>query len=80
MRMLLVATALIGVSVVPALADAPPPHDAKPLSQILLGVENSPNFGYFDEIDWDNGHYEVEYYTNTGTKKEIYIDPVTGIR
>ena len=48
------------------------------MTDLLQGIERSADFGYFDEVEWDDGFYEVEYYTKTGTKKKIYIDPVSG--
>lgn len=78
MRALLAAALLIGVSSTAALADPPPPQDAKPLSQLLQSIEKTADFGYIDEVEWGAGAYEVEYYTKTGTKKKVYIDPVSG--
>lgn len=78
MRTLLVAALLLGLPATGALADAPPPQGAKPMTDLLQGIERSADFGYFDEVEWDDGFYEVEYYTKTGTKKKIYIDPVSG--
>lgn len=79
MRILIIAAVLVAMPAMAAFADSPPPPEgAKPLSQILQGVENSPNFRYFDEIEWEHGSYEIKFYTKDGTRKKIYIDPVTG--
>lgn len=78
MRTLLVAALMLGLASTVARADPPPPAEAKPLSEILRGIEAGADFGYFDEVEWDDGFYEVEFYTKTGTKKKIYIDPVSG--
>jgi hypothetical protein len=78
MRALLAAALLIGMSSTAVLADPPPPKDAKPLSQLLQSIEKTGDFGYFDEIEWETNAWEVKYYTNTGTKKKVYIDPVSG--
>ncbi len=78
MRALLVAVLLIGLPAAHALADSPPPPGAKPLTELLKGIEQSADFGFFDEVDWDDGAYEVEYYLKTGAKKKVSIDPVTG--
>lgn len=78
MRTLLVAALLLGLPATGALADPPPPQGAKPMTELLQNIERSADFGYFDEVEWDDGFYEVEYYTKTGTKKKIYIDPVSG--
>ena len=48
------------------------------MTGLLQGIEKSADFGYFDEIEWDSGAYEVKYYTKTGTKKKIYMDAVSG--
>lgn len=49
------------------------------LSEILTKVEQSSDFSYIDEIDWnDRGYYEIEYYLKNGAKVEIKIDPKTG--
>jgi hypothetical protein len=78
MRTLLVAALLTGMPTAGALADSPPPPGAKPLTQLLQEIEKSADFGYIDEVDWDDGVYEVEYYTKTGAKKKVHIDPVSG--
>lgn len=62
----------------PAAADRSPPVNAIPLSEILEAIEAEPGFRFFDEIEWDDGYYEIEYVTQDGTKRKIYIDPVTG--
>ena len=78
MRFLLSVTAILALSCATALADPPPPENATALSEILQGIEAGADFGYFDEVEWDDGLYEVEFYTNDGTKRKIYVDPVTG--
>jgi len=79
MRTLLIAAALITLASTAAVAaDAPPPQDAQPLSAIVKQVENRPDFAYMDEVEWDHGVYEIEYYTTSGAEVEIKIDPVTG--
>jgi hypothetical protein len=78
MRALLVAALLSGLPTADALADTPPPQGAKPLTELLQGIEKSTDFGYIDEVEWDNGLYEVEYFTKAGAKKKVYIDPISG--
>jgi hypothetical protein len=79
MRTLLAAGLLIGLPSANALAqDLPPPQGAKPLSQLLQTIEKSADFAYIDEVDWDDGVFKVEYFTQAGAKKKIRIDPVTG--
>jgi hypothetical protein len=31
----------------------------------------------FDEVDWNDGVFKVEYFTQAGAKKKIRIDPIT---
>ena len=71
MRVLLVAALLIGLPSANALADTPPPQGAKPLTELLQGIERSADFGYIDEVEWDDSAYEVEYYTKAGGKKKV---------
>ena len=55
-----------------------PPANAKPLSDIARTVEQRANFQAFESIEFDDGVYEVEYYTKEGTEREIRLDPVSG--
>jgi hypothetical protein len=55
-----------------------PPQNAMKLSEIIAKVEQRSNFHYIDDIDWDDGGYEVTYYTNDKAKVEIKFDPVSG--
>lgn len=62
----------------PALA-APPPADAKPLSEILKTIEDRETVAYFDEVEWDDdGYWEIEYVRADGAKVKVRIDPVSG--
>ena len=79
MRTLLVTALLIGVPCANAFAlDNPPPQGAKPLSVLLQTVEKSADFRNFDDIEWEDGVYEIKYYTDAGAKKTIRLDPVSG--
>jgi hypothetical protein len=70
---------LAATTAMAAAAFAQPPADAKPLSQILAGIEAQGDFAYFDEVEWDSdGYWEIEYYRADGGKVEIDIDPVSG--
>ncbi len=54
------------------------PEGAK-LSEIIAKIEQSPDFQYLDEVDWnDRGYYEIEYYMKNDAKVQIKIDPKTG--
>jgi hypothetical protein len=55
-----------------------PPQNGKKLSEIIAKVEQRPDFEYVGEIDWDDGGYEVTYYTTDHAKVEMKFDPVTG--
>lgn len=58
---------------------APPPSNAKPLSEVLRMIEQRDGVTYFDEVEWDDdGYWKVEYYTRDGAKREIRVDPVSG--
>jgi hypothetical protein len=64
----------------PTLA-APPPADAKPLSQILQSLEQQGDVTYFDEVEWDDdGYWEIEYFSKAGTKTKLRVDPISGQR
>ncbi|KQZ32173.1 hypothetical protein ASD50_13870 [Mesorhizobium sp. Root552] len=58
--------------------DRAPPADARKLSEIVAKVEQRDGFRYIDDIEWDDGAYEVTYYTTDKAKVEIRFDPVTG--
>jgi len=59
-------------------ADRYPPPNAKKLSEIVAKVEQRQDFRYISEIDWDDGAYEITYYTTDKAKVEIRYNPVTG--
>jgi hypothetical protein len=58
--------------------DRSPPENGKKLSEIIAKVEQRQDFRYISEIDWDDGAYEVTYYTSDKAKVEIKYDPLTG--
>ncbi|MEO9102133.1 MAG: PepSY domain-containing protein [Burkholderiaceae bacterium] len=58
-----------------ALADKPP-TDIKKLSEIVIMLEKA-GFDPISEIDFDDGHWEVDAYRN-GEKREVHVDPKTG--
>lgn len=58
-----------------ARADKPPP-DVKKLSEIVLMLEQA-GFGPISEIEFDDGHWEVDTYRN-GERRAGYVDPRTG--
>lgn len=58
-------------------ADRAPPDNAKKMSEIVAKVEQRPDFRYISEIEWDDGAYEVTYYTTDKAKVEIRYDPLT---
>ncbi|MFN3938174.1 MAG: PepSY domain-containing protein [Gemmobacter sp.] len=58
---------------------APPPDGAKPLSEIIAGIEASQDVAWIDEVDWDDrGYWKIEFYTPAGAEVEIRVDPVSG--
>ncbi|MFB9971791.1 PepSY domain-containing protein [Pseudoroseomonas cervicalis] len=75
---LLLSGLMLAGAALPVLA-APPPPNARPLSEILRIIEQRDGVVYFDEVEWDSdGYWEVEYYTRDGAKREIRVDPVSG--
>lgn len=78
MRILAVAAVAAALFFSPALADdddRAPASGARPLSQILAEIEAKPDFRYFEDIEWDDGRYEIEYRTRNGGTREIEVDP-----
>lgn len=58
--------------------DEHPPHNAKPLSEILLSLERE-RFGIIFEVEFDDGYWEVEARSAKGEpKRKVKIHPVTG--
>jgi hypothetical protein len=57
--------------------DNAPPQDAKKLSEIVATVEQRSGFRYISDIEWDDGLYEVTYFTVDKAKVEMRFDPVT---
>jgi uncharacterized membrane protein YkoI len=53
-----------------------PPHDARPLAEIIKSVEDQ-KLGTVTEVDYDDGFWEVEVRKG-GTKTKLDIDPRTG--
>ncbi|MDU0340894.1 MULTISPECIES: PepSY domain-containing protein [Bosea] len=73
------AGALLAFALAVGPAVAAPPSNAKPLSQIVAGIEAVSGFASIKEVDWDsNGYWEIEYFKTDGSKVEVKIDPVTG--
>lgn len=73
----------LALAATPALAQtapAPnvPPANGKKLSEIIAKVEQRPGFRYIDDVDWDDGAYDVTYYTTDNAKVEMKFDAVSG--
>jgi hypothetical protein len=78
MLKIVTATAVSFVLVGSAIAqNDEPPQNARKLSEIVAKVEQRHDFRYIDEIEWDDGAYEITYYTTDNAKVEINFDPVT---
>ena len=56
-----------------------PPEGSKPLTEILRPIETRPDFAYFEEVEFEDGKYKIEYYTKAGSKQKIEVDPLTGL-
>lgn len=52
------------------------PAEALPLSSIIMQIEQTIP-GTIQEIDWENGVWEVEVYQGS-IERELVIDPRTG--
>jgi hypothetical protein len=61
-------------------AEAAPPEGSKPLTEILRPIETGPDFAYFEEVEFENGKYKIEYYKKDGSKQKMELDPRTGAR
>jgi hypothetical protein len=59
-------------------AEPAPPEGSKSLTEILRPIETGPDFGYFEEVEFENGKYKIEYYKKDGSKQKMEIDPLTG--
>jgi hypothetical protein len=59
-------------------AEAAPPAGSKPLTEILRPIETRPDFAYFEEVEFENGKYKIEYHTKSGSKQKIEVDPLSG--
>ena len=59
-------------------AEAAPPQGSKPLTEILRPIEARSDFGYFEEVELEDGKYKIEYFTKDGSKQKIEVDPLTG--
>ncbi len=78
MRLTLPAAAMLALVALPGWAAAPPAN-ARPASEVLRMIEQRPDFGHLEELDWDDGGYwKVEYRTRDGRKVELRVDPVSG--
>ena len=42
-------------------AEAAPPQGSKPLTEILRPIEARSDFGYFEEIELEDGKYKIKY-------------------
>jgi hypothetical protein len=78
-KIILLATAMT-MFTLPAFANDRPPEASMPLSTIIAQIENEPDFAYFDEIEFDDGVWEIEYYRADGAKVSVDIDPMDGRR
>jgi hypothetical protein len=79
MNRLLPATLAVALLLAGPLGAAPPPAGSMPASDILRQAEQRPDFSHLDEMEWDDdGYWEVEYVTRTGSKVKLRLDPRTG--
>ncbi len=64
----------------PAVADVKdrPPDGSKLLSEIIASVEKRENFAFIDEVDLEDGIYEIVYFMKDGAEVKLKLDPRTG--
>ncbi len=79
-RRFVIPALLAGLAAAPAaMADDRPPRGSIPASEILRRVEQLPDFGWLEEMEWDDdGYWEVEYRTRDGREREVKVDPRSG--
>lgn len=58
-------------------AEETPPENAKPLAEILAGLESE--VGVIEEAEFDDGLWEIEARKD-GRKVKVKVDPVSGER
>jgi hypothetical protein len=73
----LVLAGLVGTAAAQS-AQSMPPKNAQKLSALLGKVEQRPDFAFVSEVQWDEGGYEITYYTTDNAKVELKFDPVSG--
>lgn len=54
-----------------------PPPNAKPLSIIIKSVEDQ-GYKNIEEVEFDDGVWEIEVHQAGGKEIEIHADPMTG--
>jgi uncharacterized membrane protein YkoI len=72
MKVLVTVLALLALPMALALAQGA----QKPISEIIAALEAD---GYtIEEVDRDDGHWEIEARDRNGSEVEIKVDPATG--
>ena len=56
-----------------------PPPGSLSLSEILRKVEGRPDFGFVQQITWQQGSYRIAYRTKDGTLRQMAADALTGM-
>jgi hypothetical protein len=54
-----------------------PPANAKPLSEIIKSIEDQ-GYKNIEEVEFDDGAWEIEVHQASGKEVEIHVDPVAG--
>lgn len=60
----------------PLSAASRPPGDARPLSEIVAGLERQ-GYGPIVEVEFEDGRWEVEAYRE-GRRFDLRVDPYSG--
>ena len=81
MRVIAIATVLLGLTAAPASAgwfsDEVPPQDAKKLSEIIRMIEEQ-GLATITEVEFDDGAWKIEVHQPDGREINLKVDPRTG--
>jgi hypothetical protein len=56
-----------------------PPAGSLSLSQIIVKVEGQPDFGFVQQVNWQDGAWRISYRTKSGDLRVMQADARTGV-
>lgn len=56
-----------------------PPVGSLSLSQIIVKVEGQPDFGFVQQVTWQDGAWRIAYRTRGGELRQVRVDARTGV-